>query len=383
MATCFVFVKSLTEDSFLSVSLDQNQQVVQPLVRRKAEDIIQFQANQRTYIIASGDNFAFHRLELPWLGEKKARTAIPYALEDKFAENVDELHFAFDRQHYQQGYYLIAACKKAYLQQLVQLVHDNGIHVDFLTIDWFALENKEICVAEDRLLIRDETFCGVLNSPLAELFLKKTTPEHRLYVFKESMPLPSPLMAQIIQEDNLYIWIAKRLLTHHPMNLAQGEFLADDQTRGKKRWIAAAAAMASLWLFTNLSLKIWDNFHLNQQIEEADKQIAVIYRQFFPQAQKVISPRFRIEQFLKTKGNDTDNPFWVLLNQLSRTIENSDISIEQIRYQSRILQVTIISKDFASVEAFENQLQKLNIKVKQTQASTRDKQVASTLELSL
>lgn len=105
--------------------------------------------------------------------EKKARIAIPYALEDKFAENVDELHFAFNRQYYQQGQYLIAACKKEFLQQLLLLLKDNDIHLDILTVDWFALENKEICVAEDSLIIHDETFCGVLNPPLTDLFLKK------------------------------------------------------------------------------------------------------------------------------------------------------------------------------------------------------------------
>ncbi|KTD45351.1 general secretion pathway protein L [Legionella quinlivanii] len=383
MATCFVFIKSLTDDSFLSVSLDQNQQVVQPLAKRKAEELRQIQTNNRTCIVVSGEHFAFHRLELPWLGEKKARIAIPYALEDKFAENVDELHFAFNRQYYQQGQYLIAACKKEFLQQLLLLLKDNDIHLDILTVDWFALENKEICVAEDSLIIHDETFCGVLNPPLTDLFLKKASPEHRLFLFKESMALPEHLVAQIIHEENLYLWLAKRLLVGHPMNMAQGQFLASSETKGKKRWIAAAVAMAVLWLFSNLSGTIWQNYRLNQQIEETDKQIAVIYKQFFPQAQQVISPRFRIEQLLKTKGNDSENPFWVLLNQLSKTLDSTDVAVEQLRYQNHILQVTVIGKDFASVEKVENQLQKLNVKVKQTQASTREQQVASTLELSL
>lgn len=197
------------------------------------------------------------------------------------------------------------------------------------------------------------------------------------------MALPEHLVAQIIHEENLYLWLAKRLLVGHPMNMAQGQFLASSETKGKKRWIAAAVAMAVLWLFSNLSGTIWQNYRLNQQIEETDKQIAVIYKQFFPQAQQVISPRFRIEQLLKTKGNDSENPFWVLLNQLSKTLDSTDVAVEQLRYQNHILQVTVIGKDFASVEKVENQLQKLNVKVKQTQASTREQQVASTLELSL
>jgi general secretion pathway protein L len=120
---------------------------------------------------------------------------------------------------------------------------------------------------------------------------------------------------------------------------------------------------------------------LNKQTQNVDEQIAVIYRQFFPGSKQVISPKFRIMQLLKSNDTEDQNHFWFLLNQFAKVTNNDQFTLEQIRYQNKSLSVTIISADFASLEKLENELKKLQLKVKQTQASTHEQHVVATLEM--
>lgn len=107
----------------------------------------------------------------------------------------------------------------------------------------------------------------------------------------------------------------------------------------------------------------------------------MIYHEFFPDAKQIISPKFRITQLLKNNNEEDQNRFWFLLNQFAKVMKNDRITLEQLRFQNKTLSVTLISTDFASLEELENELKKLQLKLKQTQASTHEQQVVATLEL--
>lgn len=148
-----------------------------------------------------------------------------------------------------------------------------------------------------------------------------------------------------------------------------------------KKGYQLVGGLCGIWLISILFVN-WLSLHaLNKQIDEIDRQIAVIYREFFPDAKQIISPKFRISQLLG--GNTTENHtrFWFILNQLSKAMKDSGITVEQLRYQNKIISVTLVSSDFESLQKIENKLKQSQLKVKQTQASTKDQQVVATLEL--
>ena len=122
-------------------------------------------------------------------------------------------------------------------------------------------------------------------------------------------------------------------------------------------------------------------FSLNKKTAVVDNQIEVIYHQFFPEAKQVISPKFRISQLLKTTQEDNQMRFWVLINAFAKTMKDSSITIDQMRYQNKILAVTLVSPDFVTLQKLETVL-KQQLKVNQTQASTHEQKVIATLELS-
>lgn len=383
MATCFIFANYFTDTTCLSLKFNSANQIEAPLAHRNFSDIHALQKDTTTIVIAPSSQFTLHHIEFPWLGEKKARIALPYALEDRLADNVDDLHFAFDRNYYSNGQYLIAVCKKTYFAELVDTLNQHNLDFSIITLDWFALRNNEACLTENGLLINDNhSFAGVLAPELVDFYLKQIPPDLKIYGFTDSnCPLELSNVEQL--NEQFPVWVAHRLLTIKPLNLSQAEFQHSNQRSSLKHWSYAAAIMSLLWILSVIVVNSIEIHQLNKQTKVVDAQIATIYHQFFPQAQQVISPKFRIEQLLKSQKNENDNALWIMLNELAQSAKKTQSTIEQFRFQNQNLIVMVLSKDFDTLEALQNDLQKANINVKQTQASSHEQQVAGTLELSL
>ncbi|KTD23571.1 general secretion pathway protein L [Legionella lansingensis] len=388
MATCFLFIHHLNDNGCLSLGLDPQGQIIAPLAQRSFSDIKELQKNCQTIVVLPTSLFSIHRLSLPWLAEKKARAALPFALEDKLAQNVNTLHFAFDRNYYSEGQYLVIVGDKIYLSELMAKLDELGITFNLLTLDWFALNNNEAAILESNLIINDEEFQGALEPDVAGFYLNKsliTPEEHPIYSFNDSHTVLLSLPKQKVTEikESSYIWLAQRLQKIKPINLCQGGLEHGSKQTTTKRWYQAAGLMGFLWLISFIG-NYWTTLHaLNKDTAELDAQIAVIYHEFFPQAQQVISPKFRITQLLKSNQSNSDSSFWHLLNTLAKTFNSSSMSFEQIRFQNQILLVTLATSNFEELESLQTRLQKANVNVRQTQASTEHDKVVSTLELSL
>lgn len=385
MNTCFLFVEQKTAETCLSLVLNKNGQIEAPLVQRTFEEIRALQETNSLYVVASATHFTFHKLELPWLNERKARAAIPFALEEQLAQNVEELHFAYDNKYYHNGHYTVVTADKNYLYHLISDLDAERIDFDCITLDWFALREHEIALLEKSFLIHEESFCGAITIDLLSVYLKSAKPLPTVYSFTDSEQSYRSHNGLHFEDMPIsaYVWVAERLQHSKPLNLCQGEL-----KHGKKdtlsKWLNWTALTTTvLWVLSWIVFHSLEIHSLNKELDKVDDNIAVIYREFFPQSQKIISPKFRIAQLLKSGQNATDSSLWQLLDKLSRTYTENSLSIEQMRLQNNHLLVTVVAKSFEQLEEFQAKLQKEQVLVKQTQAHTKDNQVVSTLELSL
>lgn len=382
MATLFLFTPQINEESYNCLSLNEDGQVLAELMPRSFATIKELQQHNSTVVVVPSTQLSLHSVELPWLGEKKARAALPYALEDQLAQAVDNVHVAFARQYYAAGRYLLAVSDKAYLTELISLLQSQGIDFDSITSDWFALHELECCFLSSYAIINHPDFQGALSPELLPLLLANNPqPELHYYRFKDSFTPADNLNATEITEPAA-LWIAQRLQQGSFINLAQGSLVAIKKD-GRQWWYYAAATMAGICLATTIAGNLITLHRLNVRLKEIDNKIAVIYRQFFPQAQQIISPRFRISQLLKTSHSQGEDLLWTLLNTLTKASQKAGSEVERLSFQNNSLQATVVSSDFSGLENLQNVLRQSNIKVKQTQATTRDGKAVSTLELTL
>lgn len=378
MDTFFLFTKHLTQDGCFCLKLDANGVLTTPPAQRDFNEIQSLQEDCDTLVIETTTNVSLLSLELPWLPERKARVAIPYALEDKLAQSVDELHFAFDKARYQNNHYLIAVISKQRIHYIMQLLNEKNIEFTAITLDWFALEPEELCVTESTLLVNTSDFKGALSGELTESYLKQhSTYQPLLFTDSEITVADDSVKSQ----ESSYFWIAQRLLKSKFLNLCQGDIQHGTSHDLIKKGYQIAGALCGLWLVSLIAVNGINLYFVNKETAKIDEQIATIYHEYFPGAKQVISPKFRINQLLKGNNSEEQNRFWYLLNQFSKVINSEQFTLEQLHYQNKTLSVTLVSPDFASLEQLENQLKQSQLKVKQTQASSREQQVVATLEL--
>jgi general secretion pathway protein L len=378
MDTCFIFTEHLLDTSCLCLKLAADGTVKNSPTQLDFNEIKMLQREAKTILVESSANASLIHLELPWLTERKARAAIPYALEDKVAQPVEDLHFAFDKTHYQNNRYLITVMAKQRVQYLMQQMDTYSITFEMITIDWFALDADQLCISNANLLINKEDFKGALSGSLALNYLKQHSQERPL-TFQDTQ---LALEIETEKRDELsYTWIASKLLKSKPLNLCQGDMQHGSTSDWIKKGYKLAAALCSIWLLSILLVNALTLHSLNKKTALIDKQIEVIYRHFFPDAKQVISPKFRISQLLSANPEESQTRFWFLINEFAKTMKESSISLEQLRYQNQTLSATVVSPDFIHLEKFENNLKKAQLKVNQTQASTQDQQVIATLEL--
>lgn len=381
MSTCFIFFDAAAMPDgtdlptvFWAVRLDETGEVDVALSEHTIDEIKLMQRGARTVIVLPAVVASIYCLDLPKLSLRKAREAIPYALEESLAEPVQDVHVAFDKAEANSSYYYAVALTKRRLNAWVHLLETLDLAFDVMTLDWCALKPDEVCMTDKDLLVREDASVnainGALSSSVAAEYMEKN---------KKNKSIHPP------ESTSYRLFIATRLLNHTVLNICQGDFQRKTDSKGLSFWYAVCAGLLGVLFLSVLGLKAFLLHQLHAKEAVVDEKIKVIYHDFFPEATQAISPRFRIEQFLKTHASDIQSPFWQLLNKMSNVFSKSDmehdLQIEHIQFQDQKLSVRLNAKNFAALEAFEQQLKKQQVTVTQIEASTRHGQVISTVEL--
>lgn len=378
MDTLLLFVEHIDDEGCLCIKINDTAEIIDQLKERTFDQIRQLQVNSKVLILETALNISFFELELAWLPERKARQAIPFALEEQLAQASEQLHYAFAKTFYKEGHYLIAVVNKQRLSFIQDLLQQNHINAKQITVDWFALQVGETIAHENNLLVNTSSFKGGLSDQLAEKFLQQH-PQIQLLSFENSKKWQAP---EDCRKINSYEYLAKEIQKKPFINLCQGDMQNNTESKQIKIGAYLCGTLFLLWLVCLLCVNAFNLYFINKKSKALDQKIAVIYYQFFPHAKQVISPRFRISQLLKGANQDEYYHFWILLDKFSQAMNKKDFKVEQMRYANHSLSISLISTDFAKLEQLEKDLKNKSLKVKQTQASSHDKEVLATLELS-
>ena len=377
MATCFLFADHLNDETGLSLRLDDQSQIDAPLMMRDVDEIKALQVNAKTIIVLAASNSVLYELELPWLSAKKARMAIPYALEEQLTQPISSLHFAFDKQHYYDNHYLVVVTNKVYLLGVIDQLQRLNLTFDAITLDWFALNKHESCVYESQVLVNNEVFLGSLSAELLPLY---HTPETTTKLaFKDSIQ-QSHFTPTITDDELGAVWVSKRLLIKPYINLCQGDlWRMCRKSHDLSAWYYLGAGLIILYFISVLISNLWILLDLKKQNKVLDQKITTIYHEFFPNSNNLINPKLQISQYLKQHSSQNQE-LWEILGALT-TVVKSPTTIESIKFQASRMFVTLTCADFAALEKLEEQLKQLQLHVVQTEASASGDHVTASLEL--
>ena len=357
---------------------------------------------QRLVVIAPGEHTALLKADIPSRNLQKALQAAPFTLEDRLAEDVENLHFAAASRA--GGGYLVAVTARARMRSWMEALAAAGLKPDQLVPDILALPAEEsACVALDGdfLLVRFPDGSGfgaerALASPILRRQLQPGGEEavpKRIVIHAEAdagAALAAELGDGVVIEqqplvDGLLPLLARSLRGHRPLSLLQGEFQTrSDLQEHWRTWRVSAALLAALLLLGAVQ-EIATFVHLKREATALDGQVATLMSAAMPGGRVVAgAEQNQLKQLLsQLQGGSSAGNLLSLLEVLGSALAgNSMVQISALNYQGGTLQAQLQAGDVGSLDALKAALgQQPGLSVNLDSVSASGNQVSGRLLL--
>lgn len=316
------------------ITLDEQGQVSSD-VHSGAPDRTVCEQAQYVVVLAPAEDVRLCEARVPGRNRQKVLQAIPYALEEQLAEDVEGLHFAIGPLQ-ESGEYPVAVVSQqrmeAWLASLstLQLVPDEMVsEIQVLPIEagsWSML------VDDGRALVRSNSYAGFATdtstvSTLFELYAGQESAPQRVQVYGNTIidlgVVDVEMDAGDLSPLQLMAWGWKQKTA---INLLQGKYSQkEDIKQLLSPWRATAALLVAGLVLALVSVGV-DSYRLSHQNEALSAQIEQLYKKTFPNAKRVVNARAQMEQQLKRlqlQSGTSQTDFIALLGETGNVIKRT------------------------------------------------------------
>lgn len=358
----------------------------------------------KVIVLLDSTNVHLNHVQLPTSNRQKMLRAIPYALEEQLAEDVDDFHFVIGKPdpHYGTP---VAGIRKNTIENLLATFHEAGINVDAVIPDAIcspaAPHQWSVLFHGGKALVQFEALIGTVidtaNLPLilqANLNKAENKPEKIVCFFLDGEEVEPGL-----DDIDADVEIIKVAYNTHPLvifcgefakakslNLLQGKYKPKRKSSGSwYRW-RLAASLAAVWLLLYLGINLFELNRFDAKNRELSAQIEAIYKQSFPASKRIVNPRVQMEQKLaelKGGGGMQESQFLSLLTDSASVISNQkDIEIQSIDFRNNRMDIGLTGTNLQSVETLNKQLDKsASLKTEITSATSEKNSVRGSIRL--
>jgi general secretion pathway protein L len=326
-------------------------------------------------------------VDIPVKGGARLQAALPYALEEFVADDVDRLHFAAGTRR-SSGRTPASVVDREKLQGWLSLLEDAGIEPSSVVAESYGLARIpgtiSMLVAEDQVVINNgadvelalqgvspgdalvalgaldpgtestETAAGASTMPRHVLVYCDAGEDERfahdwIAIRQEMDSLDVKVLA-----DGVLPRLAVTVVTGSGVNLLQGEFGKRSDYGGLLRPWKYAAMLLFLFVAISLGAKAADIYRLKQQEAVLKAEFHEQYRLISPGAAEVVDPAATVNS-LRTRagaGAGAAAPIFLQsMEQLGRAMQqNRAVRIEAISYRSGIVDVRLSAPDVATLD---------------------------------
>lgn len=365
-------------------------------------------------------------VEIPTTQWRQIKQALPFAVEDMIADEVENVHVAV-AANYRTTLPSMDVLVTAHTQLIEWLdeLHSHrlsptAILVDALCLPWEG-NSWTLMVDSQRVLVRfsenrgmaiqledfEHIFPRLLEKHLAlnegevssslsprfnviasqsvsgdresikqvSRFLKKHYPQNPL---KPSLYRQSP--AQLLSLD----WYEQK---RSGINLLQGGYAVGSRVDSQRQKWGLVASVATLGVGLYLLITLGMGWYFHARTEILADQSEAVYRQLFPEARRVVNPRKQLQNFLRQNSPGSNSSFLRLLAETARQIGNSpsppEVTLNQIRFNSEQggLRFEVNSRSLEQLDRFKNLLSGGGLQVEINSASEQGSGVVGRLEV--
>lgn len=338
------------------------------------------------------------RATLPPLSGQKLRRAVPYAVEEQLAEEVEGYHFALGKRQ-DDGTLPLLALRRAQMVAWLDLLaaaelKPHACLNEAFTLPWQPGEMTLLLEAGGALLrlAPDEGYSLPLDGleEWLELALPRAPSEVtalRLFDARGEAAAPPQWRGRLAGLAQQYEKVTEPLVLLSAnadaasINLLQGEFSRKEQIGRLWRPWRATAALLGAWLLLQGGGALLDYRHL--EAEEARLYAAVeqVYRDTFPEAKNVGNPRVQMERKLaELQGAGSGGAFVTLFAASGPVVAAAKgAELQNLRYRQGELELELRLPDLPALDTLKQGLQQAGLQVEIRSASSRDNRVEGRL----
>ncbi len=319
------------------------------------------------HFILPASDFSQQCATIPVKQTRYVQQALPYAIEESIAEDIDGMHLIVGEKLGKEQYPVLAI-QKTRMQQWYDYANQlgfplYGMYVDAELLNFSEQDNgAKVTVLvdeEDALVYCQGKIC--LRTPLQNLplFLELANAELtdeiplELLVNDSAKADCGVMLAQLEHIEHMRLKIeafssspfevlcAAFFGDHDSNNLCSPEFPSKTQSSksGFRKWWPLAA-VASLLFVVQLGFDVVEGYLYQNQADEYRQQSVALYKKLFPRERTIASPRRQLEGKLRNAANSTvATDFLVMLGeagyQLSRQPKKQQMLLNNLQYSEK------------------------------------------------
>ena len=325
----------------------------------------------RVAIILPSEAVSLYQVDLPHIQKKHLLKAIPYALEEKLAEDVDQLHFSILSSERDKPVQ-VAVISASLLQQNLAQLKQYHIYPLYMTSELTLLPaHAQIFIEKTKVFMRlnkeamSDSVMTAMTEQLPALLHQWLSPEEAA----EQMAAAQPLVLQ-----DLCAQYANQITDRSLLNILQGNFRQKTQRNMSARkmpWRSVAALFAVI-LLMKACLCMGEIIYYGHQASLLEAQSLALYKSYFPQTKQIHNVKRELKAKLRAANlNNNQAGFLALLSQASKPLTDvaqqsaSRFTVEHLSYDQTkgLLRMDFSISDFPALDNFKRALEQAGLTV--------------------
>ena len=353
------------------------------------DELSEAAANHRTVVLLNSQCLHINQLQLPTQNLQKMLKAVPYAIEEFIAEDIENFHFVVAKNKHN-SLMAVVGIDKITLQNIIQIFQQANITLEKIIPDVLCLAangQQWVCLNYlDTSYLQTDTLNGmalshdVLPYIISNKLQDETQdPPEKILLFTEQ---ENTAAFDQLQLDNLgngeklekidIVYNKHPLVVfcgHYkqalPLNLLQNEFKNKRKSSAIWQHWRLAASLAAIWLVLNLALTSFQYTQIKSANNITKAKIEQVYKKAFPKSQKIINPRVQMEQKLKKlkSGTGSSNKGLIFLLAESFGTLSSDkinITLQSLTFRNNRMDIGLDSNNLQAIENLNKNLNSNN-----------------------
>jgi len=366
-------------------------------------DIAVASSGCQVIVFVPGTDVTLTSARVPSKQRQHILNAVPYALEDQLASDIDSLHFAMGPRN-DEGIVPVAVVAMQQMGGWMSQLRGAGVEPDVLLPDIFGLPLNPrawtLVQDDERFWLRWGAYNGlVVEGQDVQQWLDLTLAE------QEQQPqqirwYTTPAVENDVptyQSDTITIehsaedktplqFFAEHFSDGHYINLIQGDYSQREQFGRLLRPWRQAAVLVLVLIMLGFGGLVIDYFSLSAASNRLSGQINQVYLDTFPEAKKVVDAPVQMQQKLIELGVGdvrAGGGFLPLLGRIGATIGSADsVDLRHASYQAGRLSLSLRIKNLQLLEQLKSELVKLGgLAVEIQSAASRDGFVDARLQI--